>query len=393
MNTSPFRILHVFRAPVGGLFRHVLDVARAQVERGHDVGIFCDSSTGGDRAEAVLEELRPDLALGVTRVPMRRNPNSTDLTALLALNRIYRTARPNILHGHGSKGGVYARIAFSGDDRQTVRAYTPHGGSFNYEPGSLLHRIYMQAEAMLARRTDVFLFESSYVCECFRTFVGKTDRLVRVVPNGISEAEFEPLPHSAEPVDLVYIGELRPAKGIETLLDAVAMLRTRGQRLTLLVVGSGPSADDLKRRTQDQGISDSVTFVPPQPIRDVLSRGRVMVIPSRAESLPYVILEAAAAAQPLVATKVGGIPEIFGPYADALIPPDNPAIMADAITAKLLETESERTAKARALSDYVACRFSLTKMVDGVLDGYAAAFRARGISESAAPTEVALKLP
>jgi hypothetical protein len=69
------RILHVFRAPVGGLFRHVVDVARAQIARGLDVGIFCDSSTGGDRAAQALAELRPGLALGVTRVPMRRNPH------------------------------------------------------------------------------------------------------------------------------------------------------------------------------------------------------------------------------------------------------------------------------------------------------------------------------
>ena len=66
----PLRILHVFRAPLGGLFRHVLDVARGQTERGHAVGIFCDSSTGGARADEVFRELSARLELGVTRVPM-----------------------------------------------------------------------------------------------------------------------------------------------------------------------------------------------------------------------------------------------------------------------------------------------------------------------------------
>lgn len=386
------RILHVFRAPLGGLFRHVLDVARAQAERGHEVGIFCDSLTGGERAAQVLEELRPRLALGVTRIPMHRNPNPSDVTALRLLNRAYRTLMPNVLHGHGSKGGAYARLALArGCDRETVRAYTPHGGSFNYEPGSLLHRIYMKAESILARRTDVFLFESQYIADRFRAFVGETDSLVRVVPNGISAAECEPLPPSPDPIDLVYIGELRPAKGVDTLIDAVALLHRHGLRLTLLIVGSGPSARELEQQAQDRGIGDWVGFAPPQPIRAVLSRGRVMVIPSRAESLPYVILEAAAAAQPLVATRVGGIPEIFGPFADDLIAPDDPALLAQAIAVKLGESESERNAKARALGDYVACRFSLNRMVDGVVDGYAAAFRARGIGPDPEPSRDRVK--
>ena len=57
MNAPPLKILHVFRAPLGGLFRHVLDVARGQAERGHDVGIFCDATTGGARANDVFQEL------------------------------------------------------------------------------------------------------------------------------------------------------------------------------------------------------------------------------------------------------------------------------------------------------------------------------------------------
>lgn len=389
-----YRILHVFRAPLGGLFRHVLDVARAQAECGHDVGVFCDSNTGGERADHVLAELRPMLTLGVTRVPMLRNPRVTDIGTLAALARVYRDTEANVLHGHGSKGGAYARLVTSRKlGSATVRAYTPHGGSFNYKPGSLLHSIYMKAEAILARRTDVFLFESAYVAGRFREFVGETDRLVRTVLNGIGESEFDPLTRASDPFDLVYVGELREAKGVETLIEAVGTLRRRGTRLTLLVVGSGPSEAELKQLTRDQGIWDSVAFAPPQPIRAALGRGRVMVIPSRAESLPYVILEAAAASQPLVATRVGGIPEIFGPYSDELIAPGDPLILASAILAKLSETEEARTAKAQALSDFVRCRFSLKGMVDGVLAGYGAAFEARGIRAEAPIRQVALKVP
>ena len=375
------RILHVFRAPVGGLFRHVVDVARAQIARGLDVGIFCDSSTGGDRAAQALAELRPGLALGVTRVPMRRNPHPLDAAALLSFGQVYRALKPNVLHAHGSKGGAYARMAFAPSlDRQTVRAYTPHGGSFNYKPDTFMHGLYMTAEGILAKRTDAFLFESGYIGGRFRESVGETDKIVRIVHNGIGETEFEPIAHVPDPFDLVYVGELRPAKGIETLIDAVAHLRReKSRRLTMLIVGSGPDDQALQARAKDAGIWDSVAFVPPQPIRHALARGAIMVIPSYAESLPYVILEAVAAAQPLVSTNVGGIPEIFGPHADELIPARDTQALADAILSKCSESPEERRLKAQRLSDFVRCRFSLKQMVDGVLDGYEAAFVARGI--------------
>lgn len=375
------RILHVFRAPVGGLFRHVLDLARAQVARGLDVGIFCDASTGGERAAQALEELRPGLTLGVTRIPMRRNPHPLDAAALLSFGAAYRRLKPNVLHAHGSKGGAYARLAFAPAlDRAAIRAYTPHGGSFNYKPGTAMHALYMAAENVLARRTDVFLFESAFIAGRFRESVGETDRVVRIVHNGIGESEFEPIAHVDDPFDLVYVGELRPAKGIETLIDAVALLRReKGCRLTTLIVGSGPDEQALQTRAKQAGIWDSVAFVPPQPIRAALARGAIMVIPSYAESLPYVILEAAAAAQPLVSTDVGGIPEIFGPHSGELIPARDTRALAEAILTKHGEHPEERRAKAERLSEFVRCRFSLRKMVDGVLAGYEAAFAARGI--------------
>ena len=139
------------------------------------------------------------------------------------------------------------------------------------------------------------------------------------------------------------MGELRAGKGLETLIDAMALLRReRRLRLTLLVVGSGASESELQERARAAGVWDSIAFVPPRPIREALGRGRVMVMPSHAESLPYVILEAAAAAQPLIATRVGGIPEIFGAQADELIPPADVPALADAIYRKMSEPEWRR---------------------------------------------------
>ena len=378
---SKLRILHVFRAPVGGLFRHVVDVAKGQSDRGHDVGIFCDSSTGGARAEQALEDLCPKLTLGVTRLPMWRLPHPMDAVAITRLTAQYRALRPDVLHGHGSKGGAYARlVTMPGLDRNTIRAYTPHGGSFNYSPGTLSHRMYMGAEAILAKRTDAFLFESAYVKDRFEAFVGATDKLVRVVHNGIAEEEFAPVERAPDPFDLLYIGEFRVAKGVDTLIDAMGIIRREhGLRLTLLAVGAGPSEDDLKARTQQAGVWDSIAFVPPQSIRAALSRGRVMVVPSKAESLPYVVLEAAAAAQPLVCTNVGGIGEIFGPHSGELIPAGDPVVLAAKILSALSEPDDAARAKAAKLATYVKSGFRIDRMVEGVLQGYADARSRRGL--------------
>lgn len=386
--SGPRRILHVFRAPLGGLFRHVLDVARLQAEAGHAVGLFCDASTGGARAEQALEALRPKLALGVTRVPMRRNPHLGDLAALRAVNRLYRETGADVLHGHGSKGGLYARLAFAPRlDRQVIRAYTPHGGSFNYNPGTPLHRLYMTAEAALTRRTDAFLFESHYVAERYRRFVGETDRVVRIVQNGLEDAEFEPIARVPDPFDLVYVGELREAKGVDLLVEAVARLRRGGERRTLLVVGSGPLEDVLRERVAALGLDDAVSFAPAQPIRGALARGSVMVISSLAESLPYVILEAAAAAQPMVSTDVGGIPEIFGPFGGDLIKAGDVGALADAVHRAFRTCPVERARNAAALSAHVRERFSVSRMTAGVLAGYEAAFAARGLAARLGPAE------
>ena len=380
-SSAPLKILHVFRAPLGGLFRHVLDLARGQIERGHDVGIFCDSTTGGPRGDQIFAELGPQLSLGVTRVPMSRYPSLTDLRAQISEVSTRKRIAPQIVHAHGSKGGVYARLpALASPGRRYVTAYTPHGGSFNYKPGSAEHRLYMAIERLLEPATDMFLFESAFIAGRFEAHIGhkpRTDH--RIVLNGISEAEFEPIDHADAEFDLVYLGELRSAKGVDTLIEALALMRGRdGLTPRVLIVGSGPDEALLRQMTVDQGVASQCVFEPPGPIRAALAKAHVMVIPSRAESLPYVILEAAAAAQPLIATDVGGIKEIYGPrHAGRLIPANEPTILAGAIRKALATPEAERLAEAADLASHVRANFCLNAMIDGVLDAYRVALAKR----------------
>jgi len=79
----PLRILHAVRAPVGGIIRHILDLAEGQAERGHEVGILADSLTGGERADAALKDIAPRMKLGIYRLAIRREPHPADpITAM-----------------------------------------------------------------------------------------------------------------------------------------------------------------------------------------------------------------------------------------------------------------------------------------------------------------------
>ena len=104
--------------------------------------------------------------------------------------------------------------------------------------------------------------------------------------------------------------------------------------------------------------------------------GRLLVIPSRAESLPYIVLEAAAAGVPLITTRVGGIPEIFGPDSDELVEPGDPAALAQAIGLRLRDLGATRAAGAR-LQARVRETFSAQAMTEGVLAAYRAALARR----------------
>lgn len=376
---APLRILHVLRAPVGGLFRHVLDLAREQIARGHQVGLVADSLTGGDMADKHLAALAPDLALGVVRLPIHRLPHPTDLTAVVAVNRRIAEVKPDVVHGHGSKGGAFARSSglLSGK-KSPIRVYTPHGGSLNYRLGSIAHRAFMVMERLLAARTDALLFESAFIASRFETFVGNPKGLARIIPNGVSLAELEPVEPAANAADLLYVGEFRFAKGLDTFVDALALLAQKGVKPRALIIGDGPDRAMLEERATLHGLTSQVDFGAPRPARAAFALGRVMVVPSRFESLPYVVLEAAGAQIPLVATNVGGMSEIFGPYADRLIAADDSEILAEALAQALTEAPETRAEKARALAEYVASRFSISGMVDDILQGYRDAIAARG---------------
>jgi glycosyltransferase involved in cell wall biosynthesis len=371
---QPLRILHAVRAPVGGIFRHILDVANGQADRGHHVGIIADSMTGGERAEAALAAIAPRLKLGVHRLAIRREPVPIDLVVWAHFMRLIRKLKPDVLHGHGAKAGAFIRLKSRSDN--TIRVYTPHGGSLHYPLNTLKGAIYSRLERALMNRTDLFLFESAFARDTYQRTIGKPAGLVRCVFNGVTANEFDPIPRADDATDIVYVGEFRHIKGADILIDAVALLRAGGKPVTLTLAGDGEELEALKAQIARLGLAGAVRFIGHVKARYGFSKGRVLVVPSRGDSMPYVVIEAAAAGVPMVAANVGGIPEIFGEHTEALFAPGIVGAMADAIETALDDPEGALE-RARSLRERIFLHFSQKAMVEGIMAGYRDAFANR----------------
>jgi glycosyltransferase involved in cell wall biosynthesis len=374
MPADQLRILHAVRAPVGGIFRHILDLANGQADRGHHVGIIADSLTGGERAEKALAEIAPRLELGVHRLAIRRQPYPTDILVWARFMHLIRQLNPDVLHGHGAKAGAFIRLKPRSEN--AIRVYTPHGGSLHYPLNTPKGAIYGRVERALMNSTDLFLFESAFARNTYQRTIGTPTGLVRSVFNGVTADEFDPIVPADDATDIVYVGEFRLIKGADLLIDAVARLHADGKPITLTLAGDGEEIEALKAHIHRLGLVEAVRFIGHVKARYGFSKGRLLVVPSRGDSMPYVVIEAAAAGVPIVAANVGGIPEIFGPHIEALFAPNNAGAMADAI-ATALEKRAATLVLAKSLRERILTHFSQKAMVEGVLAGYRDAFADR----------------
>ena len=371
-------ILHVFRAPAGGLLRHVEDLVRGQIATGHRVGILCASNGTCETADARLEALRPGLRLGLRRIPISRVAHPRDLAAITTVRTLRSELQLDILHGHGAKGGMMARLGVhrppasvkaGTPDRQARAIYTPHGGSLHYDARSLAGMLYLGAERFLNHRTDAFIFESMFAREAFAMKVGTPAAYSSIVHNGVGEGDFRPLPPSPKHYDIAFVGELRLLKGVDVLLEALATLG--GRNLRTVIAGNGPDRDYFMRRACELGLAAQVTFPGAKPAREIFAQAHMVVVPSLAESLPYVVLETIAAGIPLVTTRSGGIPEIFAARENQLVAPGDAKALAAEIS-HTLDHREQALETAREMRQDIAQRFSVGTMVEGVEDVYRA---------------------
>jgi len=154
--------------------------------------------------------------------------------------------------------------------------------------------------------------------------------------------ERDVVPASAEP-RIVFVGALEPYKAPEILLDAWARVVRTVPDAHLALVGAGPMRAALEAQAADLGLDGTVEFcgaLPPEQVIDRLDGSRCMVLPSRSEGVPRVVLEAMARARAVVGARAGGTPELLEDgVTGLLVPPDDPERLADALVQLLTDRD------------------------------------------------------
>ncbi|MBO3759791.1 glycosyltransferase family 4 protein [Ciceribacter sp. L1K22] len=369
---QPLRIIHCFRSPVGGIFRHVRDLAEQHSKAGHEVGIVCDSSTGGEHEERLFEQIRPYLSLGLTRLPIRRSVSVRDVRAVWDSYKTIKSLRPDVLHGHGAKGGVLARAIGSVlrvERYRVARVYSPHGGSLHFDPSKLSGRAVFFIERRLERLTDQLLFVCGYEQSVYESKIGNPRCPAQVVYNGIGEQDLSPVPTGPDGASFLYVGMLRDLKGPDVFVDAFARAeRAVGHPLSALIIGDGPDRERYERMRTQMGLGLRIDMLPAMPVRDAFARSDIVVVPSRAEAMPYIVLEALGAGKVVIATRVGGIPEVLGEDSEALVAPGSSEELSRVMAKALTSPEWARSIMPDAKT--FRARFSASTMAADVMEVY-----------------------
>lgn len=354
------------------------DLIHAQVAAGHRVGAICDASTGGAFEEALLSEMRGKLDLGLQRIPMQRQIGPGDVVAAFRTYRMIGKMAPDILHGHGAKGGTYARLfgsmlRLSGS--KVARIYSPHGGSLHFDAASMQGGVIFRVERLLERMTDRIIFVSAYEQGIYTKKIGAPRCGHALIYNGLSDSEFEPVAVEDDAADFLYIGEIRALKGPDIFVGAISKASaTSGRDLKAVMIGDGKDRASVVEQAQSAGMGPNIRFLMPMKARDAFRLAKVVVIPSRAEALPYIVLEALAAGRPVIASRVGGIPEILGEATPALVEPN-----ADALAKTMTLAIGDLTAFRQILPDIHSLRekFGIGNMASRLEAEYFAAIRTK----------------
>ncbi len=358
------RILHVFRSPVGGLFRHVRDLVKAQSELGHDVGIYCDSATGGQTAAELFSITAQFCNLGVTREAMSKLPGLGDIACSHRALELARSLNVDIIHGHGAKGGLYGRLAAKLGGKAGV--YTPHGGSLHYDWNKFPGPIFLGTEWLLRKTNSGMVFVCEFEKQLFERKIGLGKCKSVVVHNGLWPEEFSDVNAPSSARDLLFVGEMRQLKGVDVLLRAIALLKP-SRIVTATLVGDGPDVASFKALADELGISEHVNFAGLKRMPEAINLGRIFVLPSRNESFPYVMLEAIAAHKPIIGCDVGGISEVV-PKSQLCLP-NNPAELARLIE-KVLDQPQIAAKQAHVLASHLKQGNTVKVMASQILSFY-----------------------
>jgi glycosyltransferase involved in cell wall biosynthesis len=293
-----------------------------------------------------------------------------DLAVLSRLVRLVQRERIELIHAHLPVAGLLARLA---KRRTGVRVvYTEHGVPGHYRWPTRI------ANALTYRLNDAVIAVSGDVARSVAGYVrGGRPRLV-TVPNAVEERLFTHGPADAAAVRrafgvppgaplVVTVGNLRAAKGHADLLQAARRVRADRPGVRFLIVGVGPREASLRRQAAQLALDGTVVLTGfRSDARDLIAVADLYVLPSRSEGLPVSLLEAMALGRPVVATHVGGIPEVLRHGVEGLlVPPADPEALAEAILALLADPDRRERLGAAARAG-ARGRFSMTAMTRAV---------------------------
>jgi glycosyltransferase involved in cell wall biosynthesis len=338
VGASPRRTILQVIAPgeVGGLESVVLALAAGQTRHGHRVivAVVYEPREGEHPFVTALA------AAGVTTVPFALPPRAY-LRERALIRELCDREKPDVVHTHGYRPDILH--AASRLRRNFATVTTLHGSS-RVGGSSTLHEI---AQILLLRRFDAVIAVSRQLASQLRGKRVRPERL-HVIPNGLSDRV--PVADRSEararlnlPVDGVvigWVGRLIPIKGADVFLRA---LRHLDFPLTISVIGDGSERARLEAMVGPEGLTDRVRFhgTVPEAGR-YLSAFDVFVLSSRSEGIPVTLLEAMAAKVPVVATSVGGVPEVVGPEEAIVVPPEDPVALAEAIRSVIRDPAAAR---------------------------------------------------
>ncbi len=315
------RVLHVVETALGGCGTYLNEIVPLQAAR---LGATNVRVVAPDRHLAQMRAIDPSLLR-----PFRRSGRLSGLLHLVvAVMAAFRRDRPTVVHAHSTFAGVIVRLLGLVHGRSVVIVYCPHGWAFDVESAPLLRRVVRFAERVLALCCDQVV-AISHAERQGGEAAGIPDARISVIHNGIApkgpDVDAADWPTTRRKV--LFVGRLDPQKGLDILLDAV---RDIPDRIAIRVVGRAVVGDDARPAS-----SDDVEYLGWLDAGSVTRQMRacdVLVIPSRWEGFGLVALEAMRVGKPVIASTVGGLPEIvLDGVTGRLVPPADPGAIRDAL--------------------------------------------------------------
>jgi glycosyltransferase involved in cell wall biosynthesis len=312
------RIAHVtFGLDVGGQEKLLVEFARQTDRREFDLD-FISLGLRGRLADEVEVLGRPVSALGA--------PSGLRPGLIVKLSSIFRASRPDVVHTHDQRALFYAGPAarLSG---VPIIVHTRHGRD-NHATARQ-----MAIFRRLASLVDRFVCVSDEVAELSRAQGIEFSR-VHIIKNGIDVNRFSACtPDLTGPA--VTVARLSPEKDVANLVRAIAQVADSVPDLNVEVAGDGPCLLELEQLANNLGLVDRIRFLGEvHDVASLLARARLFVLPSRSEGIPLTALEAMACGLPVVATRVGGLPEVVvDGVTGLLVPPTDSSALSDALVA------------------------------------------------------------